>query len=107
MASAIAGGTSTQGGSTNAFGFGSSSSSASDAKPISTMMIKKKRKPEDEAEGDDAAKKLKAANGDAKPSENGAESNGKAENGVNGHSSPEKMDTDKVKSDASTEELKK
>jgi len=107
MASAIAGGSSAEGGSTNAFGFGSSSSSASDAKPISTMMIKKKRKPEDEAEGDDAAKKIKAANGEAKPSENGAESNGKAENGVNGHSSPEKMDTDKVKSDASTEELKK
>jgi len=107
MASAIAGGSSAEG-STNAFGFGSSSSSASDAKPIATMMIKKKRKPEDEAEGD-AAKKTKADNGEAKPSENGAESNGKAENGVkNGHSSPEKMDTDKtIKSDASTDELKK
>jgi len=108
MASAIAGGSSAEGGSTNAFGFGSSSSSSSDAKPISTMMIKKKRKPEDEAEGEDTTKKIKADNGEAKPSENGAESNGKAENGVNGHTSPEKMDTDKtVKSDASTDELKK
>jgi len=100
MASAIAG-SSAEGESTNAFGFGSSSS-ATDAKPIATMMIKKKRKPEDEAEGEDAAKKVKAANGDAKPTENG-----KAQNGVNGHSSPEKMDTDKSKSDASTVELKK
>lgn len=109
MASAIAGGSSAEGSTTNAFGFSSSSTSSSDIKPIATMMIKKKRKPEDDAEGDDAAKKTKAENGEAKPSTNGAESNGKAENGTkNGHSSPDKMDTDKtIKSNASTEELKK
>merc|ERR1739840_25270 len=62
--------------------FGSSSSTAADAKPIQTSMIRKKRKPEDDAE-EDSAKKTKAENGEA---ENGSK---------NGHLSPEKMDTDK------------
>jgi len=89
MAMAIGGSSKENEGAPNAFG---SVSSSSDAKPISTMMIKKKRKPEDEAEAE-TAKKTKADNGDAK--------NGHAENGVkNGHSSPEKMDTEKDSTDA-------
>jgi len=105
MASAIGGSTPKEAeGSTNAFGFGSSSSTASDAKPIATTMIRKKRKPEDEPEGDDSSKKTKAANGEAKLSENGDK---KTENGVkNGHSSPEKMDTEKDTKSDSKDKLK-
>jgi len=96
MAMAIGGSSKENEGAPNAFG---SVSSSSDAKPISTMMIKKKRKPEDEAEAE-TTKKTKAENGDAKPSETSAK-NGHAENGVkNGHSSPEKMDTEKDTTDA-------
>jgi len=89
MAMAIGGSSKENEGAPNAFG---AVSSSSDAKPISTMMIKKKRKPEDEAEAE-TAKKSKSENGEAK--------NGHAENGVkNGHSSPEKMDTEKDTTDA-------
>jgi len=95
MASAIGGSTSKDAES-SAKVFGSSSSTAADAKPMQASMIRKKRKPEDDAE-EDSAKKTKAENGEAKPSENGSKkSPAKAENGSkNGHSSPDKMDTDK------------
>merc|ERR1712106_788982 len=91
MASAIGGSVSKEvESSTNAFG-SSTSTATADAKPIQTSMIRKKRKPEDDAE-EDSAKKTKAENGEAKPSENGSKKSSPAKNG---DAKDEKMDTEK------------
>merc|ERR1712106_795834 len=91
MASAIGGSVSKEvESSTNAFG-SSTSTATADAKPIQTSMIRKKRKPEDDAE-EDSAKKTEAENGEAKPSENGSKKSSPAKNG---DAKDEKMDTEK------------